>query len=176
MAGDEHVSARCGPVDGVSIHAHQFHGGRPNTMRDRRAVRAFQSTPTNFMAGDVGGRGGRAGSAGVSIHAHQFHGGRHVAVRTLRVVRDVSIHAHQFHGGRPGGFRFGLRLIAVSIHAHQFHGGRRPECADNVTSAWFQSTPTNFMAGDGPNALITSPAHGFNPRPPISWRATARMR
>ena len=45
-------------------------------------------------------------------------------------------------------------IQGVSIHAHQFHGGRRSNSA-KVPSSWmFQSTPTNFMAGDG---LVTPP-------------------
>ena len=133
----------------------------------------------------------------VSIHAHQFHGGRRRALGSRAELAQVSIHAHQFHGGRPSmispatlmrccfnprppiswratpappGMRgkeisfnprppiswratlFDAHAAVrplVSIHAHQFHGGRhsRPLSSRRASS-------------------------GFNPRPPISWRAT----
>ena len=54
MAGD---ISDAGPILGdmaVSIHAHQFHGGRPAPPAAMPAALAtFQSTPTNFMAGDT---------------------------------------------------------------------------------------------------------------------------
>ena len=160
----------------VSIHAHQFHGGRRRPARGPLAARRFnprppiswratsatacsasaeslfQSTPTNFMAGDAGQQRPDH-RAGVSIHAHQFHGGR------LKLLPAVN---------QPG---------CVSIHAHQFHGGRHPVTLSSENLRLFQSTPTNFMAGDARvRPVRCHAAGGFNPRPPISWRATRRCR
>ena len=182
----------------VSIHARQFHSGRP----DRRALAglhaglfqstpanftagdgirtvnailccAFQSTPANFTAGDDDEWGQLARVIIVSIHARQFHSGRRIsagitdlaamfqstpanftagdqAPRGAEPARQlVSIHARQFHSGRPetgGLMRFST---CVSIHARQFHSGRRLRYS-NATAA----------------------TNGFNPRPPISQRAT----
>ena len=97
--------------------------GRPGWPRPSMTL--FQSTPTNFMAGDA-------------APAHRAD-------------------------GRPG----------VSIHAHQFHGGRRDAHPVAVGSDLFQSTPTNFMAGDSRMSAPARPTSRFNPRPPISWRATS---
>ena len=113
----------------------------------------FQSTPTNFMAGDDDSTSVQRADAGVSIHAHQFHGGRPTAADDLPGLVDVSIHAHQFHGGRRLAALVGVLVADVSIHAHQFHGGRRAAAA-----------------------VPAMPASGFNPRPPISWRATPVFR
>ena len=61
---------------------------------------------------------------------------------------------------------------SVSIHARQFHSGRRTSGYDRGTPARFQSTPANFTAGDAPRAGPARGLGGFNPRPPISQRAT----
>ena len=45
-------------------------------------------------------------------------------------------------------------------------------CACSRRSHLFQSTPTNFMAGDQESKGESSQNLSFNPRPPISWRAT----
>ena len=113
----------------VSIHAHQFHGGRP------------------------GGGSGAGHDLGVSIHAHQFHGGRPGLSGATVMLDSVSIHAHQFHGGRLDGTAHDHFVDVVSIHAHQFHGGRPRQ------------------------QQVSAHAHPcFNPRPPISWRATDSSR
>ena len=133
---------------GVSIHAHQFHGGRPKVVDDAAWAKVFQSTPTNFMAGDP------------------------LVDDDLLEAAQVSIHAHQFHGGRPVSFVSAAVTSSVSIHAHQFHGGRRISAGDTADQCLFQSTPTNFMAGDDQPAGAHADPRRFNPRPPISWRAT----
>ena len=49
------------------------------------------------------------------------------------------------------------------------------DACSSETGAWllqFQSTPTNFMAGDTAELLMSLGCSSFNPRPPISWRAT----
>ena len=132
----------------------------------------FQSTPTNFMAGDWVETVGRSRGTSVSIHAHQFHGGRqHRASRQVGGVggfnprppiswRATSLAvAHRrparcFNPRPPISWRAtgelagGLVGHLVSIHAHQFHGGRRQDGARALDPGLFQSTPTNFMAGD----------------------------
>ena len=181
----------------VSIHAHQFHGGRRWGPVYYSWYTVFQSTPTNFMAGDRREQRRCRACQQVSIHAHQFHGGRLVNRSHLSGSTGVSIHAHQFHGGRRREVDHQLDLGPVSIHAHQFHGGRpatrssmagggrrfnpRPPISWRATrirprwsaaSSTFQSTPTNFMAGDPPTKARPISRSCFNPRPPISWRAT----
>ena len=174
-AGDRLQPGRAGGDDGVSIHARQFHSGRQVVAVGQRAQLV------------------------VSIHARQFHSGRHWPDATLDLLcggfnprppisqrataadwvaavalarfqstpanftagdarcrsgrwrrRRVSIHARQFHSGRradAGLPRTGHRV--VSIHARQFHSGRRSG-----------------------RASARSTRRCFNPRPPISQRAT----
>jgi hypothetical protein len=86
-------------------------------------VALFQSTPTGFPAGDVGGRCRRAGGA-------------------------VSIHADRFPGRRPDDPGLVVRLQAVSIHADRFPGRRPVRRYRPGLVLLFQSTPTGFPAGD----------------------------
>ncbi len=133
----------------VSIHAHQFPGGRPWCWAVPGPYSVFQSTPTSFPVGD-GTAGDRyAGDWIVSIHAHQFPGGRPMPVRDLFLDEIVSIHAHQFPGGR---------LVE-----------HRPLVEQRV----FQSTPTSFPVGDSATAQGCWPSRCFNPRPPVSRWATS---
>ena len=134
----------------------------------------FQSTPANFTAGDAVDDRVAAPEVAVSIHARQFHSGRRDRTDWAGIVADVSIHARQFHSGRrrrpshifqrqafqstPANFTAGdapgrtVRCaLPVSIHARQFHSGR-----PNIGS------------------IATHPTSSFNPRPPISQRATHR--
>ena len=158
----------------VSIHAHQFHSGRPRDISTApgettcfnprppisqratayaaiwsRSPQVFQSTPTNFTAGDLGCVRLPADSVLFQSTPTNFTAGDQAACRHRGVTRAVSIHAHQFHSGRPtpppapssrptrfnprppisqratsqaGRLGVGLR---VSIHAHQFHSGRQ---------------------------------------------------
>ena len=88
---------------------------------------------------------------------------------------------------------------SVSIHARQFHSGRHISKTGSPAASLFQSTPANFTAGDSPSGTRRSPAsrfqstpanftagdpgglfrvrrpQRFNPRPPISQRATRRL-
>ena len=75
-AGDSNPPAPA-PAPVVSIHARQFHSGRPNQGVPRNvAAQVFQSTPANFTAGDLRHRRRLAELLQVSIHARQFHSGR----------------------------------------------------------------------------------------------------
>ena len=217
-----HRTGGFGDAKLVSIHAHQFHGGRRTERRlDRALQERFNPRPpiswrATHGAADQGSR------HAVSIHAHQFHGGRHKCAQHCTDGTSVSIHAHQFHGGRPGPAVapapsrccFNPRP-PISWRATVWGGWLRPcrRCfnprppiswratpaptpsrptprgfnprppiswratpdavCSSLLHALFQSTPTNFMAGDRP--LRGRPVHqpSFNPRPPISWRATA---
>ena len=133
----------------VSIHARQFHSGRPSSplaptrskrsfnprppisqratleqAQQRLTTATFQSTPANFTAGDGRRRQQHRRRPAVSIHARQFHSGRHVV------------------DGRGQGFE------GVSIHARQFHSGRHCVMGFIPAGMSFQSTPANFTAGD----------------------------
>ena len=156
----------------------------------------FQSTPANFTAGDLFADCHTIFHVAVSIHARQFHSGRLVAALDLQAVdlvsiharqfhsgrrwlggravgrRTVSIHARQFHSGRPGYSRACTAVPRVSIHARQFHSGRLPAAATASPPPVFQSTPANFTAGDLPGRRRRGATTRFNPRPPISQRAT----
>ena len=133
----------------------------------------FQSTPANFTAGDC--RRARAARPGcqrfnprppISQRATRAH-------PPLRDAGDVSIHARQFHSGRRDDAGHHRCRHRVSIHARQFHSGRPMPSCDTSTSMAFQSTPANFTAGDGTRYFtIWRDQIGFNPRPPISQRAT----
>ena len=90
-----------------------------------------------------------------------------------------------------------MQQAGVSIHARQFHSGRQTDQRITGTLSLFQSTPANFTAGDHADAvddrvaaLVSIHARQFhsgrpsslvhvifndarfNPRPPISQRAT----
>ncbi len=123
----------------------------------------FQSTPANFTAGDALGDLRRRGPERVSIHARQFHSGR---------PPPSSATGAPSTGRRLRGWpRAGGR---VSIHARQFHSGRR-RLMPRRARREFQSTPANFTAGDPPGSRRARAARPcFNPRPPISQRATRR--
>ena len=119
------IKAQTGNSREVSIHARQFHSGRPQAPAAWASTSRFQSTPANFTAGDH--------------HLDQPPDGR------LR----VSIHARQFHSGRPT-----LTRPHDDRH-HRFNP--RPPISQRATtpivpavyrSTWFQSTPANFTAGD----------------------------
>ena len=114
---------------------------------DERGV--FQSTPANFTAGDLPPRPGAGLARAVSIHARQFHSGRLAQAIEDLPLPDVSIHARQFHSGRLQAAVQPGERDRVSIHARQFHSGRPPHA------------PRSGAA-----------ARCFNPRPPISQRAT----
>ena len=86
--------------------------------------------------------------------------------------RKVSIHARQFHSGRQIKIAQMDGVGVVSIHARQFHSGRRFSDDFFGYSLWFQSTPANFTAGDDRRLPARFSSPGFNPRPPISQRAT----
>ena len=87
----------------------------------------------------------------------------------------VSIHARQFHSGR-------LRLIvsstlpeAVSIHARQFHSGRRPSGRRRTRRAErFNPRPPISQRATAWRCAMAPSTQRFNPRPPISQRATRR--
>ena len=134
----------------------------------------------------------------VSIHARQFHSGRQVVDEQVAIAVHVSIHARQFHSGRrplharcrfplqfqstPANFTAGdivSRLQSdgldhVSIHARQFHSGRQTMHGNCDLCFLFQSTPANFTAGDQTGHAHHAALRCFNPRPPISQRATSR--
>ena len=144
-----------------------------DTARGERSSRlsGFQSTPANFTAGDLGVIRLQRLQV-VSIHARQFHSGR-------RPLRGSSRQWNVFQS-TPANFTAGdltwrppsIHSPPVSIHARQFHSGRRAALAISSAMRLFQSTPANFTAGDvlpgGASRVIRS----FNPRPPISQRAT----
>ena len=150
MAGDGAVAAGGLPGPLFQSTPTNFMAGDLPPRFWRFSMAVFQSTPTNFMAGD--------GRVGATRHAHFGFNPRPPiswrATRWLLLIvgrRDVSIHAHQFHGGR--------HCVMGFIPAGMS----------------FQSTPTNFMAGDGWRWRRRSGWRGFNPRPPISWRATSHQ-
>ena len=160
----------------VSIHARQFHSGR--------LAQAIEDLPL----------------PDVSIHARQFHSGRLQAAVQPGERDRVSIHARQFHSGRPphaprsgAAARCFNPRPPISQRATLLASCPHPEQEE------FQSTPANFTAGDAgagtaaadhghvsiharqfhsgrrpaPTAA-SAPASCFNPRPPISQRATCR--
>ena len=127
-----------------------FTAGDPSPLPAFFIATLFQSTPANFTAGDdaVPHDGQRLHA--VSIHAHQFHGGRRPPRPGWPARQPVSIHAHQFHGGR--------RLRPAPAHRCRASFNPRPPISWRATP-WTQARRRRTA--------------GFNPRPPISWRATA---
>ena len=132
----------------VSIHAHQFHSGRHGPVGGGDTYCGFNPRPPISQRATICQRAVYL-NRHVSIHAHQFHSGRLDRCLHCVATKLVSIHAHQFHSGRPRDAIPHTGSGAVSIHAHQFHSGRRP------TSSTTPACKTRF-----------------NPRPPISQRAT----
>ena len=134
----------------------------------------FQSTPANFTAGDSPGRTARPGRD-PGFNPRPPISQRATLSRCLQVqVAGVSIHARQFHSGR-------LDYDHQTLHAEKFQStpanftaGDAQSFGINPTEFQFQSTPANFTAGDQPTAGHSLVANSrFNPRPPISQRATA---
>ena len=155
----------------VSIHARQFHSGRPSSFPSCMTGDSFnprppisqRATPAGAVLADRGI---------VSIHARQFHSGRPARIATGQRPVGVSIHARQFHSGRLGPPPADRPRPGVSIHARQFHSGRPARPASSACWPMFQSTFANFTAGDLPRKQAARAPSGFNPRPPISQRAT----
>ena len=161
---------------------------------------AFQSTPTNFMAGDptrcaTGARCGRFNPRPpISWRATRFPPGRTARSGCFNPRPPISWRATVGRVGQPVG-------AGVSIHAHQFHGGRRRwtwwpcrQCGcfnPRPPISWratcrgsyppgcprrFNPRPPISWRATGRIPFRPSAHSSFNPRPPISWRATARMR
>ena len=181
----------------VSIHARQFHSGRrsgymPCASGQRRfqstpanftagdhprvyltdGQQPFQSTPANFTAGDACGQQHPGIEDVVSIHARQFHSGRLVDGLPAPAHRHVSIHARQFHSGRLQVIKYWEGEVAFQSTPANFTAGDPPTITGRRPVALFQSTPANFTAGDGTAKWSVCNGIGFNPRPPISQRAT----
>ena len=148
--GDRQRVVQDGPV---SIHARQFHSGRQATA-DRACARRRRFNPRPPISQRA------TASEPVSISPvavfqstpANFTAGDqplHWPARTP----PVSIHARQFHSGRHRARVIDRWEALVSIHARQFHSGR-----PSARRCRWRSLP------------------GFNPRPPISQRATASPR
>ena len=135
----------------------------------------FQSTPANFTAGDHRVLGAPQPAAAVSIHARQFHSGRHLFLRRLDEMLAVSIHARQFHSGRPVCRKNGVSGQEFQSTPANFTAGDVLSLIPFFSSSKFQSTPANFTAGDAPREALGAWVRRFNPRPPISQRATDRQ-
>ena len=137
--------------------------------------RPFQSTPANFTAGDGPRQPVARPGHRVSIHARQFHSGRRTSAPPLPLA-PLSFQSTPANF-TAGDLRFHLQCPAValvSIHARQFHSGRLGSSGATSREPAFQSTPANFTAGDARPATTAARLPGFNPRPPISQRATHR--
>ena len=134
----------------------------------------FQFTPTHFRAGDDTIGIGPQRGPGVSTHAHPFQSGRLDPPQHPVGDAHVSTHAHPFQSGRRPRAWLRLQMPPVSTHAHPFQSGRPAASILMVSPRVFQPTPTHFRAGDASRAQHGSaPRTSFNPRPPISERATS---
>ncbi|MEY4750418.1 MAG: hypothetical protein RIQ60_2632 [Pseudomonadota bacterium] len=107
----------------VSIHAHQFPGGRPRRWRGARRAGTFQSTPTSFPVGDV-------------------------TKQQIGQVLNVSIHAHQFPGGRPQGACCWGCCCGFNPRPPVSRWATLPGDGLMIFKGMFQSTPTSFPVGD----------------------------
>ena len=135
----------------------------------------FQSTPTNFMAGDQ--VGSRSSGGADSFNPRPPISWRATVSRGQPVRgRGVSIHARQFHSGRPSKSPVMAAAAALfqSTPANFTAGDARWSPARWAAALRFQSTPANFTAGDAGSGRPEGGAACFNPRPPISQRATRR--
>ena len=158
----------------VSIHAHQFHSGRRAAGYVAKYVAKFQSTPTNFTAGDFGERTRDAWTRLFQSTPTNFTAGDPVlrgrlVLRTTRFNPrpPISQRATPGGGGVPAG-------QPVSIHAHQFHSGR-PAAAPSRCSCRpcrFNPRPPISQRATPGSIRPIRPSPCFNPRPPISQRAT----
>ena len=175
MAGDPLQGPPWRAGVGVSIHAHQFHGGRPGSDHAGPLLHPrFNPRPPISWRATPRRRPGLSADP-VSIHAHQFHGGRQADLVDALQRHRVSIHAHQFHGGRPGWRRCRWTGGPVSIHAHQFHGGRPSPAIPTGRSRGFNPRPPISWRATAARFRPWPSCSGFNPRPPISWRATSAI-
>ena len=181
----------------VSIHARQFHSGRQVGCSVSAMVELmFQSTPANFTAGDLKRAARSAWLMAFQSTPANFTAGDH-GDGAGRRPRPVSIHARQFHSGRPTGAAGGPRAQQFQSTPANFTAGDQVSYEGWNTNPKFQSTPANFTAGDrgsriacdqltivsiharqfhSGRPIVRRAAHCrmtcFNPRPPISQRAT----
>ena len=87
--------------------------------------------------------------------------------------RTVSIHARQFHSGRLLQARQAAGQTQVSIHARQFHSGRPASTAAPARICRsFNPRPPISQRATTTGAPSSAACRRFNPRPPISQRAT----
>ena len=99
-AGDDAVPHDGQRLHAVSIHARQFHSGRPPVYSiAASAARRFNPRPPISQRATPVSEGLRK-TIGVSIHARQFHSGRRDCGQSGALAGNVSIHARQFHSGR----------------------------------------------------------------------------
>ena len=135
----------------------------------------FQSTPANFTAGDdIPLKTGVRWSGFQSTPANFTAGDRRLFGGFQRMVY-VSIHARQFHSGRPRASMVVARVPGFQSTPANFTAGDFCGLWLAPRSRTFQSTPANFTAGDRYRSLRScARCSGFNPRPPISQRATPR--
>ena len=157
----------------VSIHAaHQFHSERHTQPRQSQISQAFQSTPTNFTVGNLLAVAACRGSRAFQSTPANFTAGDPRPAPTW--CRRWCFNPRPPISQRATGIRsMDSAADDVSIHARQFHSGRlsRPYRATR-SGSWFQSTPANFTAGDPQQVSAGTGCRCFNPRPPISQRAT----
>ena len=133
----------------------------------------FQSTPTNFMAGDRPPLMTCPDSWMFQSTPTNFMAGDGLLLLSAYLSRMFQSTPTNFMAGDGRRQQSQQCQHLVSIHAHQFHGGRLQYSEIDCYTGQFQSTPTNFMAGDAFHGRPRpQPAACFNPRPPISWRAT----
>ena len=113
----------------------------------------FQSTPANFTAGDAFEDGHEV------VRVRGFNPRPPISQRATPLEVVEPAHDRLFQS-TPANFTAGDAIVSY-----------RPP-----SSRAFQSTPANFTAGDMRQVMTSCSSDCFNPRPPISQRATEGLR
>ncbi|ACB33421.1 hypothetical protein Lcho_1152 [Leptothrix cholodnii SP-6] len=156
----------------VSIHARQFPGERLLVSGGTECVTMFQSTPASFPASDAMGGAGCPAPLRFNPRPPVSRRATRTGAGQVAVVGVVSIHARQFPGERLPS-KLGInRLDTFQSTPASFPASDDSEPVTQATCASFQSTPASFPASDVLASVVQMAITGFNPRPPVSRRAT----
>ena len=160
----------------VSIHARQFHSGRPARPAGARSPRrCFNPRPPISQRATRDGRGAPRARQPVSIHARQFHSGRPKVTLWSGTLKPFQSTPANFTAGDDCNTCEYVADAEFQSTPANFTAGDILTTVVRTESFSFQSTPANFTAGDRQSSGGCGPVRGFNPRPPISQRATASI-
>ena len=168
------TSARnpCHAASAVSIRARPSRGARRRRSQPVGDVFGFQSARAPHGARDSPAKHARAVSIGFNPRAPLT--GRATGAAPRHRATDGSFNPRAPLTGRATPHRRDPRaLSAVSIRARPSRGARQPTTSNGLASMPFQSARAPHGARDDRHRRHHSGSAGFNPRAPLTGRATA---